>query len=107
MKELRNVRPFSRKGKKDEELGDLSAFALAPAAVPADFVARVMRGLPVEGVREGRQADFWKWAAALLIFSVAAGYGFGLGERGLQTDLQASASVSSVSVPSEGDILSD
>ena len=107
MKEHRNVRPFSRSGKKDEELGDLSAFALVPAAVSVDFVARVMRGLPRELDRREIGPGLWKWAAALLIFAVAVGYGFGRAEHGLQADAQASASVTSVSVPNEGDVLSD
>jgi hypothetical protein len=95
MNELRNVRPFSREGKKDEELDGLVAFALTPVSVPADFVARVMRGLPREPGRRETGPGLWKWAAALLIFSVALGYGFSTAE-------QATESVASLtSTPSD------
>lgn len=84
MSDLRNVRPFPKEGKKEDQSGDLSAFALTPAAVPPDFVAKVMRGLPdsfAEPVRRRMSSDLWKWAAALLIFSAAVGYGFSIAEQ--------------------------
>jgi hypothetical protein len=103
MKEIRNVRPFSPGGSKDIDLEGLSAFSLRPAAVPADFVARVMRGLPREAGREPERAGLWRWAAALLIFSAAAGYGYSIAEQ--TSDLVAS--VTSAAAPdSETSILS-
>ena len=94
MNELRNGRPFSREGKKDEELDGLSAFALAPAPVPAEFVARVMRGVPREPGRRATDPGLWKWAAALLIFSAAAGYGFSVAQETADSVATISASSS-------------
>ncbi len=81
MNDLGNVHPFSRDGKKDDGLPDLSGFANAPTPVSPDFVARVMRGLPGEPVRRQWAPELWKWAAALLIFSAAVGYGFSIAEQ--------------------------
>ena len=55
------------------ELDAIGPVGVAETAVPADFVARVMRGLPRR--RAGVPAA-WKWAAALAVFSAAAGYGY-------------------------------
>ena len=74
MKEIRNVRPFARP--PSDEIEGLSAFASGPAEVSPDFVARVMRGLPSRSNPEKRLAGTWSLAAALLIFSAAAGYAF-------------------------------
>ncbi len=79
MKEIRNVRPFARPPSADIE--GLSAFAAGPAEVSPDFVARVMRGLPSRPDRESRLAGAWSWAAALLIFSAAAGYAFSVAQQ--------------------------
>ncbi len=81
MKEPRNVKPFPRREGHGEELDGLSAFALSPAAVPADFVVRVMRGLPADSEPQRMPFQSWKWAAALLIFSAALGYGFSIAEE--------------------------
>jgi hypothetical protein len=59
----------------------LSDFALRAAPVPPDFVARVMRGLPDRIPERPAPMELWKWAAALLVFSAAAGYGFSVAEE--------------------------
>ena len=82
MKEPRNVKSFRRPAGAEGGIEGLSAFSLAPAAVPPDFVARVMRGLPESAPqRPGAWLGGWKWAAALLIFSAALGYGFSVAEE--------------------------
>ena len=102
MKEPRNVKPFPRREDRGEELEGLSAFALSPAAVPADFVARVMRGLPADSGRRRMSLGSWKWAAALLIFSAALGYGFSIAEE----TADSVASLTSAPADSESAILS-
>ena len=101
MKEFKNVRPFSREGRKDEELAGLSVFALVPAAVPSDFVARVMRGLPVGPEARKSRMELWRWAAALLIFSGALGYGFSIAEQ----TADSVASLSSTPADSDSSLL--
>lgn len=99
MKEIPNVRSFPRRGAPGEDLDALSAFALAPAEVPPDFVASVMRGLRAESEsgRERPRFGSWKWAAALLIFSAALGYGFSIAEE------TADSVASLASAPAEPD----
>ena len=80
MKEIRNVRPFGPP-RGEEGIEGLSAFASAPAEVPPGFVSSVMRGLPASAGRDRRRPSEWKWAAALLIFSAAAGYSFSIAEQ--------------------------
>jgi|SRR5262245_17394585 hypothetical protein len=62
----------------DQILGLLQEFRQVPASVSPEFVERVMTGL---AEREKEQPKAWfglevmRWAA-LLMFSIAAGYGF-------------------------------
>ncbi|MGH9440703.1 MAG: hypothetical protein ACRD16_00350 [Thermoanaerobaculia bacterium] len=100
--ETNNVKPFPRDPGLAGDPAGISAFSLSPAAVPPDFVARVMRGLPehLAPTREPAGLGSWKWAAALLIFSAALGYGFSVAR-------QAADSVDSIAsiatTPSEAD----
>jgi len=57
----------------EREIVSLARVLPAEPVVPRDFVARVMRGLPR---RRAPLAGAWKWAAALAMFSAAAGYGY-------------------------------
>jgi len=59
--------------RREREIVSLARLAPVEPSVPRDFVARVMRGLPR---RRAPFADAWKWAAALAMFSAAAGYGY-------------------------------
>jgi hypothetical protein len=102
MKEPRNVKPFPRRKDRDEELDGLSAFALSSAEAPSDFVSRVMRGLPAHSGRQRTSLDSWKWAAALLIFSAALGYGFSIAEE----TADSVASLTSAPADSDSAILS-
>ena len=68
-------RRLSREERVEREIENLAALPLPETAVPPDFVARVMRGLPAKAP-ERRVAARWAWAAALAIFSAAAGYGY-------------------------------
>src|SRR5215510_15528872 len=66
----------------DQILGLLHEFRQVPASVSPEFVERVMNGLRE---REEEQPTAWfglqvtRWAA-VLIFSMAAGYGFSVSE---------------------------
>jgi predicted anti-sigma-YlaC factor YlaD len=63
----------ARSERVGREIDAIGAPAVPEAAVPADFAARVMRGLPR---RRGGVPPAWKWAAALAVFSAAVGYGY-------------------------------
>lgn len=104
MEEIRNVKRFPGRTRHDEDLDGLSAFSLAPAAVSSDFVARVMRGLPAqsESARDRIRLGSWKWAAALLIFSAALGYGFSIAEE----TADSVASLTAAPADSDSSILS-
>jgi len=65
----------SRSERAERELDGLAELVSPETRVPADFVARVMRGLPL-AVPSHPAFEAWKWAAALAIFSTAAGYGY-------------------------------
>jgi predicted anti-sigma-YlaC factor YlaD len=65
----------SRSERVDREIDALAGLASPDPVVPPDFVARVVRGLPSE-IPKRPVFEAWKWAAALAVFSVAAGYGF-------------------------------
>lgn len=65
----------SREERVEREISRLGSLPRPEAAVPPDFVARVMRGLPATAPRR-RPAPRWAWAAALAVFSAAAGYGY-------------------------------
>jgi len=65
----------ARQERVEREIDGLAGLPLVETAVPPDFVARVMRGLPAAAPRRRPEAR-WAWAAALAIFSVAAGYGY-------------------------------
>ena len=82
----------------EREIDGLSTFAAAAAPVPGDFVARVMRGLPALAGRSATAAP-WLWAAALAIFSAAAGYGYSVWADSVAAGQQVT--VSSPSAPSE------
>ena len=82
----------------EREIDGLTTFAVAPAPVPADFVARVMRGIPALAARP-RAATPWLWAAALAIFSAAAGYGYSVWTDSVAAGQQVT--VSSSSAPTE------
>lgn len=70
----------SRAERAERELEGLATLARPEAAVSPDFVARVMRGLPLSAeTLTRRPAGLWKWAAALAFFSAAAGYGYAVG----------------------------
>ena len=64
-------------------LGRLDEFRQVPASVSPEFVERVMSGLPE---REEEKPKAWfglevmRWAAVLM-FSMAAGYGFSVSEN--------------------------
>ena len=61
----------------ERALGLLAEWSEPPAAVSEDFVERVMRGLPRP---DPGSALSWpaalRWAAAILLFAAAAGYGY-------------------------------
>lgn len=59
----------------EREIGAAALPRPAEIPVPVDFVARVMRGLPARRTFLPVPAS-WKWAAALAVFSAAAGYGY-------------------------------
>jgi anti-sigma factor RsiW len=66
----------------DQILGLLQKFRQVPASISPEFVERVMSGL---AEREEKQSKAWfglgvmRWAAVLM-FSMAAGYGFSVSE---------------------------
>ena len=68
-------RRISREERAEREIESLAALPRPAVAVPPDFVARVMRGLPA-AAPDPRPVPRWAWAAALAIFSAAAGYGY-------------------------------
>lgn len=62
----------------EQILGRMHEFRQVPASVSPEFVERVMSGLPgrEEGQPKGRLGlEVMRWAAVLM-FSIAAGYGF-------------------------------
>ena len=67
----------------EQILGLLHEFRQVPASISPEFVERVMSGL---GEREEEQPKAWfglaamRWAAVLM-FSIAAGYGFSVSEN--------------------------
>ena len=65
----------SRTERAEREIDALGEMVAPETRVPTDFVARVMRGLPSE-ISKHSSLEAWKWAAALAIFSAAAGYGY-------------------------------
>jgi predicted anti-sigma-YlaC factor YlaD len=68
-------RRLTREERVERELASLAGMPSPEVPVPPDFVGRVMRGLPAaEPARE--TVPRWAWAAALAIFSAAAGYGY-------------------------------
>ncbi|HET9794221.1 MAG TPA: hypothetical protein VFS34_07145 [Thermoanaerobaculia bacterium] len=78
---------------------EIEMFARPPAIeapVPPDFVARVMRGLPRPRAFPPI-AGVWKWAAALAMFSAAAGYGYAVWAETISAGQQV-ASTSSAPV---------
>src|SRR5262245_66669743 len=81
-------------------LGLLQEFRQVPASVSPDFVERVMTGL---AVREKEQPKGWfglevmRWAAVLM-FSMAAGYGFSISEDAAKS-VKWAASLTVVSSP--------
>lgn len=81
----------------EREIDGLTAFAVASSPVPSDFVARVMRGLPLLQ-RRVRTAAPWLWAAALAAFSAAAGYGYSVWTDSVAAGQQV---IVSSSAPSE------
>jgi anti-sigma factor RsiW len=81
-------------------LGLLQEFRQAPASVSPEFVERVMSGL---AEREEEQPKAWfglevmRWAAVLM-FSMAAGYGFSVSEDATKS-VEWAASLSVVPSP--------
>jgi len=78
---------------------EIEAFGRGPeveTAVPADFVPRVMRGLPRPPAFR-RLPRTWRWAAALAVFSAAAGYGYAVWSETISAGQQV-ASTSSAPV---------
>jgi anti-sigma factor RsiW len=81
-------------------LGLLQEFRQAPASVSPEFVERVMSGL---AEREEKQSKAWfglevmRWAAVLM-FSMAAGYGFSVSEDATKS-VEWAASLSVVPSP--------
>ena len=84
-------RRATREERVEREIEGLRFLASPEAAVPPDFVGRVMRRLP--GVPAARAAvPRWAWAAALAIFSAAAGYGYTIWAESAAAGQQVSAS---------------
>src|SRR5215510_6876576 len=81
-------------------LGRLDEFRQVPASVSSEFVERVMSGL---AEREEEQPKAWfglavmRWAA-VLTFSMAAGYGFSISEDAAKS-VEWAASLTVVSSP--------
>ena len=80
--------PACRRFVRAEQILDLMhEFRQAPASFSPEFVERAMSGL---AGREEQQPKGWfglevmRWAA-VLVFSVAAGYGFSVGESGTKS----------------------
>lgn len=85
-----------RFARAEQILGLLSEFRQPLAVVPEDFVERVMSGLTTKGEPKSSFALMaLRWAAAILIFSMAAGYGFSISEDNSKS-MQEVASVTSV-----------
>jgi anti-sigma factor RsiW len=81
----------TREERVEREISGLAAMPSSEASVPPDFVARVMRGLPAaESPR--RAVSPWAWAAALAIFSAAAGYGYTVWTDAVTAGQQVSSS---------------
>jgi hypothetical protein len=71
----RRCRRRARSERIDREIAGFGRPPVPEPPVPADFVPRVMRGLPRRRAF-ARVPAAWKWAAALAVFSAAAGYGY-------------------------------
>lgn len=70
----------ARSERAEREIESLASWGPSAAAVAPDFVPRVMRGLPLSSARRTRPpVSLGKWAAALAVFSAAAGYGYTVG----------------------------
>jgi len=93
-------RKRARSERAEREIESLASRGAPPtASVPPDFVSRVMRGLPRASAGRSRPpVSRWKWAAAVAIFSVAAGYGYTVG-----TDTSAAGQQVAAVSPSPGD----
>jgi len=84
-------RRATREERVEREIDGLRFLASPEATVPPDFVGRVMRRLPANpGLRAALPR--WAWAAALAIFSVAAGYGYTVWAESMAAGQQVSAS---------------
>ena len=90
----------------DQNLGLLHEFRQVPASVSPEFVERVMNGL---AEREKEQPKAWfglevmRWAAVLL-FAIAAGYGFSVSENAAKSvELAASLMVVPSKIASKRD----
>ena len=84
-------RRHTRNERVEREIAGLAGMSSPEASVPPDFVARVMRGLPAaEPAR--RAVSPWAWAAALAIFSAAAGYGYTVWTDSVAAGQQVSSS---------------
>jgi hypothetical protein len=76
-------------------MDQLEGYREPQVKVPPGFVERVMRGLPKvldRGSRVAAAESLLRWAAALLLFSLAAGYGLAAAERGAQDTEQVAGS---------------
>lgn len=86
----RRCRRRARSERVDREIAALGRPPAPEAPVPPDFVSRVMRGLPRPRVFAAPPAA-WKWAAALAVFSAAAGYGYTVWSETLSAGQQVTA----------------
>ena len=70
----------------EQILGLMHEFRQAPGSTSPEFVGRVMKGLDarVEQQPKTLGLQVMRWAA-VLVFSVAAGYGFSVGEGGTKS----------------------
>ncbi|HET7451611.1 MAG TPA: hypothetical protein VFL12_02635 [Thermoanaerobaculia bacterium] len=80
----------ARSGRVDREIAAFGRPPASDAPVPPDFVARVMRGLPPRRALAAVPV-VWKWAAALAVFSAAAGYGYTVWTETLSAGQQVTA----------------
>jgi hypothetical protein len=98
-------RKRARSDRAEREIEGLATWSSSPAmaVVAPDFVSRVMRGLPlVSPARARKSVAYARWAAALAIFSAAAGYGYTVGAD----TAAAGQQVATPSAPSSDDIAS-
>lgn len=69
----------------EQIIGLLSELRQTPTVVPEDFVERVMSGLTAKRrSKSGFVMTALRWAAAILIFSMATVYGFSTSEQSAQ-----------------------